>query len=200
MDRTGTRPLSRGDDRVLRDDPFGLNLELLVEKTVNEIIYSGTFRHLAVDDLRSEPSQLWTTNARRIALEQSQAAHQAETPLQIHEHGTANALALWFSAELAPGIPLSVGPGDPPTHWGMTTAPLRSSVELKAGTVVRARVRTTPARPSGTWTSWAVAIPGADWEEHDEQAVWEEIDDEQLRSPGRASQHKPPTAVTPALS
>ena len=25
---------------------------------------------------------------------------------------------------------LSVGPGDPPTHWGMTTAPLRSPVEL----------------------------------------------------------------------
>jgi hypothetical protein len=42
---------------------------------------------------------------------------------------------------------------------------------------VRARVRTTPARPIGTWTSWAIALPGADWEEHDEQAIWEEIDD-----------------------
>ena len=31
----------------LRDNPFGLMLEVLVEKTVNEIIYSGTFRHLA---------------------------------------------------------------------------------------------------------------------------------------------------------
>jgi hypothetical protein len=43
--------------------------------------------------------------------------------------------------------------------------------------VVRARVRTAPAHPIGTWTSWAIALPGADWEEHDEQAVWEEIDD-----------------------
>jgi hypothetical protein len=34
------------------------------------------------------------------------------------DHGTANALALWFSAELASGISLFVGPGDPPTHWG----------------------------------------------------------------------------------
>ena len=95
----------------------------------------------------------------------------------IHDHGTANALALWFSAELAPGISLSVGPGDPPTHWGMTTAPLRSPVELTPGMVVRARVRTALARPVGTWTSWAIAMPGADWEEHDEQAIWEEIDD-----------------------
>ena len=63
-------------------------------------------------------------------------------------HGTANALALWFSAELAPDISFSVGPGDPPTHWGMTTAPLRSPVELTPGMVVRARVRTALARPS----------------------------------------------------
>ena len=57
----------------------------------------------------------------------------AETALPVRDHGTANALALWFSAELAPGISLSVGPGDPPTHWGMTTAPLRSPVELTPG-------------------------------------------------------------------
>ncbi len=64
-----------------------------------------------------------------------------------------------------------------PTHWGMTTAPLRSPVELTSGMVVRARVRTAPAQPAGTWTSWAIALPGADWEEHDEQAIWQEIDD-----------------------
>ena len=161
----------------LREDPFGLKLEVLVEDTVNEIIYSGTFRHLAADDLRSEPRQLWTTNADRIPLEQAQAPHQAETLLPVHDRGTANALALWFSAELAPGISLSVGPGDPPTHWGMTTAPLRSAVQLTPGIAVRARVRTAPARPMGTWTRWAIALPGADWEEHDEQSVWEEIDD-----------------------
>ena len=120
---------------------------------------------------------MWTTEASRIALGEAQAPHEAETVLPVVDSGTANALALWFSAQLAPGISLSVGPGDPPTHWGMTTAPLRSPVELTPGMVVRARVRTTPARTDGTWTSWAIALPGADWEEHDEQAVWEEIDD-----------------------
>ncbi len=161
----------------LREDPFGLTLEVLVEDTVNEIIYSGTFRHLTADDVRSEPRQLWTTHADRIALEQAQAPHHAEILLPVHDHGTANALALWFTAELAPGISLSVGPGDPPTHWGMTTAPLRSPVQLTPAMAVRARVRTAPARPMGTWTRWAIALPGGDWEEHDEQSVWEEIDD-----------------------
>jgi len=97
--------------------------------------------------------------------------------LPVRDHGTANALALWFSAQLAPGIALSVGPGDPPTHWGMTPAPLRSPVAPTPGMSVRARVRTAPAQPAGTWTSWAIALPGAGWEEHDEQAVWQEIDD-----------------------
>jgi protein arginine N-methyltransferase 1 len=97
--------------------------------------------------------------------------------LPVRDHGTANALALWFSAEVAPGVSLSVGPGDPPTHWGMTTAPLSSPVGLTPGMVVRCRVRTALARPAGTWTKWAIAMPGADWEEHDEQSVWVEVED-----------------------
>ena len=161
----------------LRHNPYSLRLDDLVDKTVNEILYSGSSRHLAAGDRRSEPSRLWTTDAALVPVEQAQAAHEAETVLTVHEKGTANALALWFSAELAPGISLSVGPGDPPTHWGMTTAPLNEPVELTPGMVARVRVRTTPARPTGTWTRWAIALPGADWEEHDEQAVWEEIED-----------------------
>ena len=161
----------------LHDNPYGIKLDDLIEKTVNEISYSGTFRHLATGDKRSEPSRLWTTDAEHITLEQARAPHEAEVRLRVRDHGTANALAFWFSATLAPGVSLSVGPGDPPTHWGMTTAPLRSPVELTPGMVVRARVRTAPARPIGTWTSWAIALPDADWEEHDEQAIWEEIDD-----------------------
>jgi type I protein arginine methyltransferase len=161
----------------LQGNPYGLSLEALVEMTVNELSYSGTFRHLTAGDSRSESGRLWTTDTHLISLEQAQAPHVAETLLQVRDHGTANALALWFSADLAPGISLSVGPGDPPTHWGMTTAPLRSTVELTPDMIVRARVRTTPARPLGTWTSWAIAMPGADWEEHDEQSVWQEIND-----------------------
>ncbi len=161
----------------LRDHPYGLDLGVLADVTVNEIAYSGTFRHLASGDRRSDPGLLWTTDADHISLEESQAPQEAETLLQVRDSGTANALALWFSADLAPGVSLSIGPGDPPTHWGMTTAPLTAPVELEPDTAVHARVRTAPAHPMGTWTRWAVALPGAPWEEHDEQSVWEEIDD-----------------------
>ena len=129
----------------LRDNPYGLRFDDLVEKTVNEIFYSGTFRHLAARDRRSEAGRLWTTDADLIPLQQAQAPHEAETLLPVRDHGTANALALWFSAELAPGISLSVGPGDPPTHWGMTTAPLRCAREAHARHV---RPRQSEDRPS----------------------------------------------------
>ena len=39
----------------LRDNPYGVMLDDLTEKTVNEIHYSGSFRHLAMGDRRSEP-------------------------------------------------------------------------------------------------------------------------------------------------
>ncbi len=161
----------------LRDNPYNLSFDRLAEMTVNEISYSGTFRHFAPGDRRSEPGRLWTTDADRISLEQAEAPHETETLLHVRDHGTANALALWFSADLAPGVSLSIGPDDPPTHWGMTTAPLRFPVELVPGMEVRARVRTARAQPLGTWTKWAIALPGAGWEEHDEQSVWEEISD-----------------------
>ena len=59
----------------------------------------------------------------------------------------------------------------------MTTAPLHSAVELTPGLAIGARVRTAPARPVGTWTSWAVAMPDGDCEQHDEQSIWHELDD-----------------------
>src|ERR1019366_3587958 len=72
----------------LRDNPYGLRFDDLVEKTVNEIHYSGTFRHLAARDRRSEASRLWTTDAGLIPLQQAQAPHEAETVLPVRERPT----------------------------------------------------------------------------------------------------------------
>jgi SAM-dependent methyltransferase len=161
----------------LRSGAYGFDLRDLAEKTANEVFYSGPMRHLAVEDLRSEPAPLWTTDTARISIQDARRPHAADVRLPIRAGGVANALGLWFSADLAAGVTLAVGPGDPPTHWGMTTAPLREPLELRAGSVTRVRVRTEPARTMGTWTSWAVEIGDGTWEEHDEQSVWTELVD-----------------------
>ena len=161
----------------LRGSPYGLRFDDLVDKTVNEISYSGSFRHLAASDKRSDASRLWTTDASRIPLEHAHAPHEAETRLAVRTHGTANALALWFSTELAPrhlALDRTRGSADALGDDDGTAACARRAHARNVGP--RA-VRTAPARPIGTWTSWAIALPGGDWEAHDERAVWEELDD-----------------------
>jgi SAM-dependent methyltransferase len=160
----------------LRDRPYGLDLNSLAEKTVNEVFYSGPGRRLEAGDVRSGAAVLWTTDAARISLPEAEAPHEADVVLPISGDGIANALGLWFSAELAVGTTLSISPGNPSTHWGMTTAPLREPVQLRAGSVVRARVRSAPALSMGTWTRWALQSEDGAWEEHDEQLVWAEIE------------------------
>ncbi len=117
----------------LRDNPYGLRFDDLVDKTVNEIFYSGTFHHLEAGDRRSDASQLWTTDAGLIPLGQAQAPHEAEMVLPVRGHGTANALALWFSAELAPGISLSVPAGRDMDELGHRASRRRLGGTRRAG-------------------------------------------------------------------
>ena len=78
----------------LRDNPYGLRFDGLVEKTVNEIFYSGTFRHLAAGDKRSGAGSGRPTRA-GIPVQRARAPHEAETVLPVRDQGTANALALF---------------------------------------------------------------------------------------------------------
>ena len=61
-------------------------------------------------------------------------------------------------------------------HTGDDTRPLRSPVESPRHGRPRQSEDVAPARPARDMDQPAIA-PGADWEEHDEQAVWQEIDD-----------------------
>lgn len=47
--------------------------------------------------------------------------------------GRANAVAIWFRAELAPGIEIANAPFAPPTHWGQLIVPLAAPALLAAG-------------------------------------------------------------------
>ena len=61
----------------LRDNSYDLRLDQLVDMTVNELSYSGTFRHFAEGDRRSGPQATWTTDADRISLEEAESPHEA---------------------------------------------------------------------------------------------------------------------------
>src|SRR3989344_7518247 len=48
--------------------------------------------------------------------------------------------ALWWNAELVPGINLSTGPHDPPTHWEQIYLPLLEPVPIKPGQKLRLKL------------------------------------------------------------
>ena len=68
----------------LRGPPYGLRFDGLVDKTVNEVSYSGSFRHLAASDKRSDASRLWTTDAGRSARAGARAARSGNTARGSH--------------------------------------------------------------------------------------------------------------------
>ena len=160
----------------LRGRPYGLRFDGLVDKTLNEISYSGSFRHLAASDKRSDASRLWTTHASRIPLEQARAVRSGNTARGSHarngEH--ARTLVQHRARERHLALDRAGGSADALGDDDGTAACARRAHARNVGP---RRVRTAPARPIGTWTSWAIALPGGDWEAHDERAVWEELDD-----------------------
>ena len=73
------RPRSPGDGGVPEVQPVRRRFDDLVEKTVNEIFYSGTFRDLAAHDKRSEGEPAVDDRRGRYPASAGAGRHQAET-------------------------------------------------------------------------------------------------------------------------
>ena len=143
---------------------------------MNEISDPGSFRHLAASDKRSDASQLWTTDVSRIPFDQAQSPHEAEPRLSVRAHGTANVLRTLVQHR-ARARHLAL-------YWPRSCAnPLGND----DGTAARTRrahsgyvsPRTCAHRPRSAdrhMDELGDRVPGDDWEAHDEQAVWDELD------------------------
>lgn len=63
-----------------------------------------------------------------------------EVTLRITSEGTAHGLAIWFDAELAPGIGFSNAPGEPVQNYGQTFFPLPKPIAVGSGDTMRVRI------------------------------------------------------------
>jgi len=79
-----------------------------------------------------------------------EAAWKASRPVTIH------GLALWWRAELVPGVMLSTSPLDPRTHWEQLYLPALSPILLKPGQSLSARLRSTTSNEKGTNVTWTL--------------------------------------------
>jgi hypothetical protein len=66
---------------------------------------------------------------------------EAELEWRIMQDGEMHGIICWFDTQLAPGIGFSTGPGAPPNVYGQPFLPLERSLDVRAGDLVRSRLR-----------------------------------------------------------
>jgi len=84
---------------------------------------------------------------------------------------TITGLALWWCAELAPGVALSTSPLEARTHWEQLYLPALEPIALKAGQTLAARLRSTTSFERGTNLTWSLAVNDAGGRELTRQSL-----------------------------
>lgn len=88
------------------------------------------------------------------------ASLEGEMGWSVERDGSGHGIAVWFDAELAPGIGFSNAPAAPPVLYGQAFFPWPEPVALRAGDRVLARLRAHQAGDEWTW-EWRTEVSGA---------------------------------------
>jgi SAM-dependent methyltransferase len=150
--------------RFWHSRPYGLDLSAIAELSVDEV--RGEQHHITRESLLAERQRLWTTDVRTTSVADARRAFEAHVGFVASRRGRLSGLAAWFSMEFPDGTTLANGPDDPPTHWGCEVLPLRSNIEVEAGTPIEARLRCEPAEVGVRHQQWSARVRQGEWEEH----------------------------------
>lgn len=80
-------------------------------------------------------------------------------------------LAIWWRAELIPGVDLSTSPLAAPTHWEQLFFPALEPLDLKAGDTLAVEIRSKSSEEAGTDLAWTFAHLDAKGRERSRQAL-----------------------------
>jgi SAM-dependent methyltransferase len=84
-----------------------------------------------------------------------------EAAWRLRRPATIYGLALWWSAELAPGVQLSTSPRAPRTHWEQLYLPALAPIVVETGQTLGARLRSTTSYDKGTNVTWTLTVSDA---------------------------------------
>jgi hypothetical protein len=104
---------------------------------------------------RGRSAVTWDTldlHARNRFARKGHAEWRVDTALTVH------GLALWWSAQLAPGVILSTSPLAAPTHWEQLFMPALEPIELKPGETLAVTLRSRSSEESGTDLAWSYRV------------------------------------------
>jgi SAM-dependent methyltransferase len=135
------------------DVGFGLDFAPAKTMTLNNI-YVRTFRAQDLFD-NAAASRAWD----KLTFDRSNKTTRAgEATWPVKKRTTIYGLALWWSAELVPGVSLATGPLDARTHWEQLYLPVLKPITVEVGQTLTARLRSTTSYERGTNVSWTLAV------------------------------------------
>ncbi len=132
-------------------DRVGHGLDLTAARTMS-------FHNAYVRSLK--PSELLDKGARAREwdtidlMRDAKSTRKGEASWKLTAPATVFGFAVWWSADLAPGIALSTAPDAPVTHWEQLYFPLTSPIEAGKGDAVTVSLRSTSSEEGGTHLAW----------------------------------------------
>jgi protein arginine N-methyltransferase 1 len=135
---------------------YGFDLGPAMTMSLNNIYVRKLEVAELLDDGRS--AVLWDEVA--LGLD-GRSTRKGEGRWRLARPATIHGFALWWEAELAPGITLATGPADPPTHWEQLYLPLLSPIPVAAGEEVVVRIRSRSSYEGGTHIAWSASHKAA---------------------------------------
>ena len=81
-------------------------------------------------------------------------ARKGEASWKLRRAASIYGFAVWWRAELVPGITLSTAPDAPRTHWEQLYFPLLSPIAAKGGETVSVALRSRTSQEGGTHVAW----------------------------------------------
>ena len=132
-------------DRIGRGLDFGPARRMSLNNA-----YVRAFPHAELLD-RGRTAVTWDTLDFKV---RNRFARKGTGEWRIDAPVTVHGIAVWWTAELAPGVVLSTSPLAAPTHWEQLFLPALEPIALKPGEQLAVHVRSRSSEEGGTDLAW----------------------------------------------
>ncbi len=146
------------------DRPYGLDLSAMAPHDLDQVVWMPD--GLDLSHLRAEPARVWDIDLQQMPVAEATRPYAAEVVFELSAGGV-NALAPWFTAEVADGGVLTNAPGAASTHWGHFLFPVVTASGLGAGDRLEIGFHNVPASGGGSDHLWSVHSGTTLLEAHD---------------------------------
>ena len=145
---------------------YGLDLGPARDMSLNNVYIRTLQPAELLDDGRA--AQRWDRVDFAV---KNRLARRGEMSWQLTAPATVYGLAVWWTAELVPGVSLTTSPLAVATHWEQLFFPALEPIKIKAGETLNAEIRSRSSEEGGTDMAWTFAVTDKKGVVRDRQAL-----------------------------